>query len=86
MGGCLSAKNTAEFKALGAIQRDRKNSVPDASLGHLDSAERVDFLAETRSIILGGIKLRYASISIRGHYPDSEIFLNFLSFWNSYRC
>jgi len=73
MGGCKSTNNPNTFKALGAIQRDGKSSnAPEASLGHLDSVERVDSFIETRSITLGGLKLRYASISIRGHYPDSK--------------
>ena len=73
MGGCKSTNNPNKFKALGTIQRDGKStSAPEAALGHLESYERVDYLGETRSITLGGLKLRYASISIRGHYPDSK--------------
>jgi len=72
MGGCKSTNNANKFKALGAIQRDSKSGNPqESSLGQLDSTERVDSFGETRTVTLGGLKLRYASISIRGHYPDS---------------
>ncbi len=72
MGTCKSTNNPKKFKAFGAVQRDGKSSnTNEASLSHLDSAERVDSFGETRNITLGGLRLRYASISIRGHYPDS---------------
>lgn len=44
----------------------------DEPMSNAEIESRIECIEKTETIVLGGLKLRYAYLSQRGYYPDGE--------------
>ena len=69
--GCGQSKHQAEVGVVAPPPMGTTST--DEPMTNAEIQSRIDSIEKTESIVLGGMKLRYAYLSQRGYYPDGEL-------------
>jgi hypothetical protein len=73
--GCGASKNSEAVVGSSMVGGSHK----DEPMTNSEIESRIECIERTESLVLGGMKIRYAYLSQRGYYPDGKK-SNFLSY------